>query len=71
MVMKFLRYGHLVANAPAHEYKRRFGESHIRIWREWPKFVWCVIENTLARDVHDTVRSVTPETSASRPNPSE
>lgn len=51
MVMKFLRHGHAVVNAGTHEYKRRFGESHIRIWREWPKFVWCVIENTVARDV--------------------
>jgi glycosyltransferase involved in cell wall biosynthesis len=51
MVMKFLRYGHRVVNVPTHEYKRQFGESHIRIWREWPKFVWCVIENTVARDV--------------------
>ena len=44
MVMKILRYGMRVVNAPTHEYKRRFGESHIRIWREWPRFVWCVIE---------------------------
>ncbi len=50
MVMKCLRHGHRVVNAPAHEYKRTFGESHIRIWREWPKFVWCVIENTVTRD---------------------
>ena len=51
MVMKFLRHRHRVVNVPAHEYRRRFGESHIRIWREWPKFVWCVVENTAARDV--------------------
>jgi dolichol-phosphate mannosyltransferase len=51
MVMKFLRHGHLVMNVPTHEYKRLYGESHIRIWREWPKFVWCVVENTAVRDV--------------------
>lgn len=51
MVMKFLRHSHRVVNVPAHEYRRRYGESHIRIWREWPKFVWCVVENTVARDV--------------------
>lgn len=50
MVMKFLRHGFTVANAPTHEFKRQFGESHIRIWREWPKFVWCVIRNISARD---------------------
>ena len=51
MVMKILRHGMKVVNAPTHEYKRRFGESHIRIWREWPRFVWCVIENIVAPDV--------------------
>ena len=51
MVMKFLRHGMKVVNAPTHEYKRRFGESHIRIWREWPRFVWCVIENIAAPNV--------------------
>ena len=51
MVMKLLRHGHRVVNTPAHEYKRRFGRSHIRIWREWPKFVWCVLANTFVRDV--------------------
>lgn len=53
MVMKFLRHGHTVVNVPAHEYCRKFGESHIRIWREWPKFVWCVVVNTAARDRGD------------------
>lgn len=51
MVMKILRHGMRVVNAPTHEYKRRFGESHIRIWREWPRFVWCVVENIVAPDV--------------------
>jgi dolichol-phosphate mannosyltransferase len=51
MVMKILRHGMKVVNAPTHEYRRRFGESHIRIWREWPRFVWCVIENIAAPDV--------------------
>ncbi|HUQ47518.1 MAG TPA: glycosyltransferase family 2 protein [Gemmatimonadaceae bacterium] len=51
MVMKILRHGMKVVNAPTHEYKRRFGESHIRIWREWPRFVWCVVENVIAPNV--------------------
>ena len=51
MVMKILRHGMKVVNAPTHEYQRRFGESHIRIWREWPRFVWCVVENIVAPDV--------------------
>lgn len=51
MVMKILRNGMKVVNAPTHEYKRTFGESHIRIWREWPRFVWCVVENILAPNI--------------------
>lgn len=50
MVMKFLRNGFDVVNEPTHEYKRRYGEGHIRIWREWPKFVWCVIRNVAIAD---------------------
>lgn len=59
MVMKFLRHHHRVVNVPAHEYKRQFGDSHIRIWREWPRFVWCVLENTVARDVPRSALQVT------------
>jgi dolichol-phosphate mannosyltransferase len=51
MVMKFLRHGYRVMNIPTHEYPREFGESHIRIWREWPMFVWCVVKNVAARDL--------------------
>ncbi len=50
MVMKLLRYGYRVTNVPTHEYERRYGHSHISIWREWPTFVWCVAANLFARD---------------------
>lgn len=50
MVMKMLRNGYRVANASTHEYSRQFGQSHINIWREWPRFVWCVIVNLFRRD---------------------
>ena len=50
MVMKMLRHRYRVINVAAHEYPRKFGESHIRIWREWPKFVWCVFRNLVPRD---------------------
>jgi hypothetical protein len=45
MVMKMLRHGFRVGNVPTHEYARRHGHSHINIWREWPRFVWCVLVN--------------------------
>ena len=51
MVMKFLRHGYAVTNIACHEYSRKFGESHIHIWREWPLFVWCVVKNVVARDL--------------------
>lgn len=47
MVMKMLRHGYRVVNAPTHEYARLHGESHIDIWIEWPRFVWCVAANLL------------------------
>ena len=48
MVMKMLRAGYRVVNIPTHEYRRRHGESHIKIWRQWPRFVWCVIKQVAA-----------------------
>jgi glycosyltransferase involved in cell wall biosynthesis len=51
MVMKLLRAGYRVMNIPTHEYPRRFGESHIRIWRQWPRFVWCVVHHVVSRSV--------------------
>jgi dolichol-phosphate mannosyltransferase len=50
MVMGMLRHRYRVINVPTHEYARQFGDSHINIWREWPKFVWCVLVNLLPRD---------------------
>jgi dolichol-phosphate mannosyltransferase len=51
MVMKMLRYGYRVMNVPTHEYERKYGRSHINIWKEWPMFVWCVIINIARKDV--------------------
>lgn len=45
MVMKVLAHGYRVVNRPTHEYSRRFGASHIAVWREWPTFVRCVLVN--------------------------
>ena len=49
MVMKMLRAGYRVMNIPTHEYRRRHGESHIKIWRQWPKFVLCVLTHVVRR----------------------
>ncbi len=50
MVMKMFRHGYRVMNVPTHEYARKFGRSHINIWKEWPKFVWCVLVNIVPPD---------------------
>lgn len=47
MVMKMLRNNYTVMNVPTHEFERLYGDSHIDIWREWPKFVWCLLKNLL------------------------
>jgi glycosyltransferase involved in cell wall biosynthesis len=51
MVMKMLRHGYRVINTPTHEYERKYGVSHINIWKEWPMFVWCVIVNLIPSDL--------------------
>lgn len=38
-----------VVNVPTHEYPRRFGDSHIKIWRQWPRFVGNVAAHLLKR----------------------
>lgn len=50
MVMKMLRHGYRVINVPTHEYARRYGQSSINIWWEWPNFVWCVVKNLVKPD---------------------
>jgi glycosyltransferase involved in cell wall biosynthesis len=50
MVMKMLIHGYRVANVSTHEYSRQYGQSHINIWREWPRFVRCLIVNLFRRD---------------------
>ncbi|MCG6948461.1 MAG: glycosyltransferase family 2 protein [Acidobacteria bacterium] len=49
MVMKMLLAGHRVMNVPTHESRRQYGESHIKIWRQWPKFVFCVLSHVVRR----------------------
>ena len=49
MVMKMLLAGFRVVNVPTHEYPRRHGESHIRIWRQWPRFVGNVAAHLMRR----------------------
>jgi dolichol-phosphate mannosyltransferase len=65
MVMKMLMAGFRVANVPTHEYQRRYGDSHIRIWRQWPLFVGCVLNHILRRS-----RPVIPNPASEQPRTS-
>ncbi len=70
MVMKMLRHGFQVENAPSHEYSRKFGDSHINIFLQWPKLVWSVLINLLRRDVARQTVPGRNEASASSTDPS-
>lgn len=54
MVMKMLLAGYRVLNIPTHEYRRQHGESHIKIWRQWPKFVLCVLAHVIRTSRNST-----------------
>ena len=43
MAMECLRQGHRVIEVGAHEYKRRYGESHISLLRHGPRFVYVLL----------------------------
>ncbi len=45
MIMKCLKQGFIVSEAPTHEYRRKVGESQILVWKVWHKYVWCLLKN--------------------------
>jgi dolichol-phosphate mannosyltransferase len=63
MVIQALRRGYRVTNVATHEYSRRFGSSSIDIWRQWPRFVWCLMRNIVQQ------RRFVPRAGAARPCP--
>ena len=69
MVMKMLRHGYRVMNVPTHEYERKYGRSHINIWKEWPMFVWCVITNIARKDSSKTFAGAIPRSNQATRNP--
>jgi len=68
MVMKMLLSGYRVVNVPTHESRRRYGESHIKIWRQWPRFVACVLAHVVRRsrpkNIDSASQEMTPERSS-------
>ena len=59
MVMKMLLSGYRVVNVPTHEFSRRYGESHIKIWKQWPRFVWCVVTHVIGFNRRSSAQSRT------------
>ena len=45
MAMRALKRRYRLAEVPAHEYSRRFGTSHIVVWKVGPRYVWCLLKN--------------------------
>jgi len=45
MAIKCLKKGYKIAEAPTHEYERKYGESVINVWRVWPRYIWSVVKN--------------------------
>lgn len=44
MIMKLLKRGYRVTEVASHEYARRYGESGIKVWKVWHRYVWCLIK---------------------------
>jgi dolichol-phosphate mannosyltransferase len=47
MIMKCLKHGYKIIEVPAHEYKRRQGESQIVVWKVAHRYVWCLLKNLI------------------------
>lgn len=47
MAMKALNHGYRVMNVPSHEFRRKGGQSKIKVSRVWLKYVWNVVVNIL------------------------
>ncbi len=44
MVIKTLKKGYTLVEVPAHEYKRKFGASHIQLRRVWFRYVYSLVK---------------------------
>lgn len=48
MIAETLRRGYRMTEIPAHEYARRFGQSHIRVWRAAPRYGLSLLKAVVA-----------------------
>jgi dolichol-phosphate mannosyltransferase len=61
MIIKTLGLGYRMGEVPSHEYKRKYGESHIVLWRAIPRYVFSLVRYL---SMPRRVRSVSRDTSA-------
>jgi dolichol-phosphate mannosyltransferase len=47
MLIRCLKGGHRVTDVPSHEYRRRFGETRLPLWKVSHRFVWSLLRNLL------------------------
>jgi glycosyltransferase involved in cell wall biosynthesis len=47
MIMRALRRGYRIAERPSHESARRYGRSHVNIWRAAPRYAWSLVSHLL------------------------
>jgi dolichol-phosphate mannosyltransferase len=45
MTIKTLRQGWRMAEVPSHEHRRMHGTSHIRVWRDAPRYGYSLVKN--------------------------
>src|SRR3954465_12772207 len=44
MTIQTLKQGWRMAEVPSHEHRRLHGTSHIRVWRDAPRYVYCLVK---------------------------
>jgi len=45
MTMKCLKKGYIVSEVPTHEYARQYGESSIKLWKVWFRYIYSFVKN--------------------------
>lgn len=47
MIMRALRSGYRIVERPSHESARRYGKSHVNVWRAAPRYAWSLLSHLL------------------------
>jgi glycosyltransferase involved in cell wall biosynthesis len=66
MIIKTLRLGFRMAEVPAHEFRRSYGISHIRLWRAAPRYAVSLLWHLFPPRVPTAVASVPARRSSSQ-----